>query len=408
MVTLGRSAANVVDFQRNALTEMTSIVVRFGDCIRRPSDQNSATLKTTHPAPTFMRASGQEIRKRMKTFLHTIGLSALLGALCLQPGYAATDKLMLCVFDPLGERGDAFNYAKDYVLQMPRFGLMNRVQLRAYPNESILAEDFKAGQCDGAVMSTLRARSFNHYVGSLDAIGALPTRTDMNMALTALANKQLAAKMSEGDYEILGLIPMGNAYIMVNDRNINTLAKAAGKRIAVLDFDPSEAKLVQRIGAQPVSVDLTTLSGKFNNHQVDIILGPAVIFKPLELWKGMTDPNGTPIGALVRFPLIQITATMVVHKRKFNNPETNQKIREYVLSQIGTAYKYTDQAERDISAKYWMDVPANDQIGYNKLIREARIALTRDGTYDPDMMRLLKKVRCKSDPHNYECALNDE
>lgn len=347
----------------------------------------------------------------MEKFLLKTTLATLLGILSLHPAYAATDqagKLTLCVFDPLGERGDAFNYAKDYVLQMPRFGIMDRVHLKAYANEAILTEDFKAGQCDGAVMSTLRVRAFNHYVGSLDAIGALQTRADMNMALAALANKQQASKMSEGDYEVLGVIPMGTAYIMVNDRGINTLAKAAGKRIAVLDFDASQAKLVQRVGAQPVSVDLTTLSGKFNNHQVDIMVGPAVIFKPLELWKGMTDSDGTPTGAVVRFPLIQITATMLVHKHKFNNPQTNQKIREFVLSQIGSAYRYIDQAERDISAKYWMDVPTNDRVGYSKLIRDARIALTRDGTYDKDMMRLLKKVRCKNDPNNYECTLNDE
>ena len=348
----------------------------------------------------------------MEKFLQKIARAALLatlfGTLCLQPAHATTEKLTLCVFDPLGERGDIFNYAKDYVLQMPRFGLMNRVVLKAYANETILSEDFKAGQCDGAMMSNLRARAFNHFTGSLDAIGALPTRPDINMALSALASKAMAPKMSEGDYEILGLIPLGTAYIMVNDRSINTLAKAAGKKIAVLDFDQSQAKLVQRIGAQPVRVDLSTLSGKFYNHQVDIIAGPAVIFRPLELWKGMTDPDGTPTGAVVRFPLIQIHGAMVVHKRKFNNPATNQKIREYVLTQLGSAYRYIDQSERDISAKYWMDVPANDRVGYGKLMRDARIALTKDGTYDKDMMHLLKKVRCTNDPSNFECALNDE
>jgi len=214
--------------------------------------------------------------------------------------------------------------------------------------------------------------------------------------------------MSQGDYEVVGMIPLGAAYIMVNDRKINTLAKAAGKKIAVLDYDKSQAKLVQRVGAQPVSVDLTTISGKFNNHQVDIIAGPSVIFKPLELWKGMTDSSGAVKGAVIRFPLIQVTATMVVRKSKFTNEEANQKIREYVFSQIGTAYKYIDNAEKEIDAKYWMDVPDADKIGYSKLMRESRLDLTKDGTYNPDMMKLLKKVRCKTAPTNFECALNDE
>nr|WP_228254841.1 putative solute-binding protein [Aquirhabdus parva] len=337
-----------------------------------------------------------------------IAIAALFTAMSLQAVHAAGDKLTLCVYDPLGARGDAFGYAKDYVLQMPRFGLTNPIDLKAYTNEAIIAEDFKAGQCDGAIMSNLRAREFNKFTGSLDAIGAVPSKQDLNIALQVLSSKQLAPKMSQGDYEVVGMIPLGAAYIMVNDRKINTLAKAAGKKIAVLDYDKSQAKLVQRVGAQPVSVDLTTISGKFNNHQVDIIAGPSVIFKPLELWKGMTDSSGAVKGAVIRFPLIQVTATMVVRKSKFTNEEANQKIREYVFSQIGTAYKYIDNAEKEIDAKYWMDVPDADKIGYSKLMRESRLDLTKDGTYNPDMMKLLKKVRCKTAPTNFECALNDE
>jgi hypothetical protein len=336
-------------------------------------------------------------------------LAALLAVMSFHSAYATSGpKLTVCVFDPLGARGDAFGYAKDYVLQFPRFGLTNPVELKAYTNEAIIAEDFKAGQCDGAIMTNLRARQFNKYTGSLDAVGAVPSRAALNLALQALASKQLAPKMSEGDYEVVGIIPLGTAYIMVSDRKINTLAKAAGKKIAVLDYDKSQAKLVQKVGAQPVSVDLTTISGKFNNHQVDIIAGPAVIFKPFELAKGMTGPNGEVTGAVIRFPLIQITAAMVVRKSKFTNEDANQKIREYVNSQIGVAYKYIDNAEKEIDAKYWMDVPAADKAGYVKLMRASRMDLTKDGTYDPDMMHLLKKVRCKLDPSNYECAMNDE
>jgi hypothetical protein len=43
-----------------------------------------------------------------------------------------------------------------------------------------------------------------------------------------------------------------------------------------------------------------------------------------------------------------------------------------------------------------------------KMMREARIQLTKVGIYDPKMMNFLKKVRCKENPSNFECALNDE
>lgn len=321
---------------------------------------------------------------------------------------ASDDKLLLCIYDPLGTRGDAYGFAKDYVLQMPKFGITKPVELKVYTNEAVVAEDFKAGQCDAAAMSTLRARQFNNFTGSLDSIGAVPTYKHLSAVLQTLARPEMAKYMINLDYEVVGMIPLGAAYIMVNDRSINTLAKAAGKKIAVLDFDRSQAKLVQQIGAQPVSVDLATIAGAFNNKQVDIIAGPAVIFKPLELHRGMSDTNGNARGAVIRFPLLQVTATLVVNRKKFDNPAANQKIREYVASQLSTAYNYVNQSEKEIPEKYWMEVPASDKPGYQKLMRESRIMLTKDGTYDKTMMSLLKRVRCKLEPTNYECSLSDE
>ncbi|MEY2862677.1 MAG: hypothetical protein RLY58_384 [Pseudomonadota bacterium] len=320
----------------------------------------------------------------------------------------AADTLSLCIYDPLGTRGDAYGYAKDYVLKLPSLGLKKQVELKVYTNEAVVAEDFKAGACDGAAMSNLRARQFNSFTGSLDSLGAVPSYKHLNTALQTLARPEMAKYMVNGNYEVVGMIPLGAAYIMVNDRSINTLAKAAGKKIAVLDFDKSQMKMVQRIGAQPVSIDLSTMSGKFNNGQVDIMAGPAVLFKPLELYKGMTAKDGSAKGAVIRLPMLQVTATLVVNKKRFDDPAVNQKLREYVFSQIGTAYKYVEQSEKDIPAKYWMDVPEADKPGYVKLMREARIDMIKDGTYDKRMLSLLKKIRCKLDATNYECSLNDE
>jgi hypothetical protein len=195
---------------------------------------------------------------------------------------------------------------------------------------------------------------------------------------------------------------LGSAFLLVNDRSINTLAKAAGKKIAVLDYDKAQAKLVQKVGAQPVSADVTTFGGKFNNGQVDIIGAPAIAFKPLELHKGL----GTK-GAIVRFPIAQITGNVIVRKSKF--PEGyGQKSRDWVATQVPRAMGIIKKTEAEIPAKFWMDIPANDKIGYVKLMRESRIDLTKDGIYNKKMMSLLKKVRCQQDSSSFECALNDE
>jgi len=127
-----------------------------------------------------------------------------------------------------------------------------------------------------------------------------------------MANPKLAPDMVSQGYEIAGVTTLGSAYIMVNDRSINTLSKAAGKRFGVLDYDKAQAIVVQKVGAQPVSVDLLTIGGKFNNGQIDIIGLPALAFKPLELYKGLGNK-----GAVIRFPVVQVTGDIVIRPDKF-------------------------------------------------------------------------------------------
>ncbi|WP_416202358.1 putative solute-binding protein [Acinetobacter sp. ANC 4470] len=309
---------------------------------------------------------------------------------------AGQAKQTVCVFDPIGKAGDAFALAKDYAIEAKKWGA--DIELRAYVDERIAADDLKVGKCD----SGLRGRQFNKYTGSLDAIGAL---TDMKTAITAyqlLSRPQAASTMINGNYEIAGLGTIGPAYLFVTDKNINTLAKAAGKKIGVFKYDEAQPKLVQYIGAQAVSVDVTNAGAKFNNHELDIIPAPIVAFKPLELYKGLGEK-----GAIIKFPLTQISANFIIRKDKF--PEGfGQKSRTWVSSQLSRTFAIVNRYEKDVPSKYWMIIPAQEQLTYMKMMREARIQLTKAGVYDPKMMNLLKKVRCKQNPSNFECALNDE
>jgi hypothetical protein len=257
-------------------------------------------------------------------------------------------------------------------------------------------------------MSNIRARQFNSFVGSMDALGAILSYRQLSEAISVLSNPEFSTLMLNKDYEAVGIVPLGAAYIMVNDRSINTLAKAAGKRVAVFDFDKSQAKLVQRVGAQPVSVDFTSVAGKFNNHQVDIMAGPALLFRPFELYHGM-DVAGSeqPKGAIIRFPLMQVTGVLLMHRGKFPDG-LGEVVREESALNLQPAYDFINETETDIPIKYWMDVPDADKPGYLKMMREARIAMMQEGYYDKTMMHVLKQVRCKFDPGNYECAMKDE
>ena len=55
-----------------------------------------------------------------------------------------------------------------------------------------------------------------------------------------------------------------------------------------------------------------------------------------------------------------------------------------------------------------MEMREADKPGYMKIMREARIQMTKEGYYDPAMMRILKKIRCSQNPSHYECSITDE
>ena len=306
----------------------------------------------------------------------------------------------MCVFDLLGAAGDSYALVKDYALASKGWG--GDLQLKAYTDERVAAEDFKAGKCDAVSLTGMRGRQFNSFTGSIDAIGAIPSAKVAQSVMQLMASPKLASNMVSGNYEVGGVVPLGAAYLFVNDRSLNTIAKAAGKKVAVLDYDKAQAKMVQQIGAQPVSSDITNFGSKFNNGQVDIIGAPAMAFKPLELHKGLGSK-----GAIVRFPVLQVTGNVIIRKDKFP-AGYGQKSRSWVAAQLPRMNSLLAKQEAAIPAKYWMDIPANDKVGYVKLMRESRVALTKEGLYNKGMMSLLKRARCQAEPASFECALKDE
>lgn len=327
-----------------------------------------------------------------KTLLLSAGLMTAVSA--------AQAKQVMCVFDLVGKNGDVFALMKDYQLAAKQWGA--DIELRVGQNEGVIAEDFKAGKCDAVSITGMRGRQFNNFTGSLDAIGAIPDLKLAVQVMQGLANPTFAKHMVKGQYEVVGVVPVGDAYLMVRDRAINTVAKAAGKKIAVLDYDQAQKIMVQQIGAQAVSSDVTNFGSKFNNGQVDIIGAPAAVFRPLELHKGLGSK-----GAIVNYPILQVTGNVIIRKDKFP-AGYGQKSRNWIKTQLPRANQILGKMKADIPAKYWMNVPEADKPGYQKLMRESRIALTKQGVYNKQMMKLLWQFRCKSNPKNFECSMQDE
>lgn len=302
----------------------------------------------------------------------------------------------VCVFDPVGAYGPLSNAAKDVRLETLKWGY--DLDLQTYTSEKIAAEDFKAGRCEAAIISGLRARLFNRFSGTVDSIGGLVAEEHHRLMAEVFASPKISPKMRTGEFEALGVIPIGPAYIFTNDRTINSLTKAAGKRVAVLDYDPVQARMVAQIGASPVGVDITNVGGKFNNGVVDIIAAPLVAFDALELWKGL-EPNGGIIDYPLAWPSIQV----LVRTKDFP-PEIGIAARWTVHANFDLILQLIKKFEGDSAKKYFVQIPDEDKPKYEEMMRQARISLRDEGYYDGEMLAIQRKIRCRVAPGRAECT----
>jgi len=312
------------------------------------------------------------------------------------PVQAESIKRKVCVFDIVGNVGPVMGAMKDWQAAALAWDL--EVELIPHTNEAIAAEDLKAGVCDAALITGIRGRNFNKYSGTIDSIGAIPSMEHMEVVLKVLAHPQTADKLSQGSYQIMGLAPAGAAYVFVNDREINSLAKAAGKRVAVLEYDETQAILVSQVGATPVGSDITNFSTKFNNGVVDVLAAPLVAYEVLELYKGMS-----PDGGIIDYPLAQITMQLIGRKDKFPN-EVAQLVREEFFNSYHLIKERLDQEAAKVPDRWWIEIPDADKREYETMMQEARLTLREKGYYDGDMLTLQRKIRCKLNPSKGECA----
>lgn len=316
----------------------------------------------------------------------------------LEPGETIQKKV--CIWDIAGRAGPIFQAAQDQRTRVLQYGI--DIELVPYTNEGVMVEALKSERCDAALMTGLRARLFNKFTGTIDSIGGMPSIEHMRVLLKVLADPRMADKMVSGQYEILGIAPGGAAYVFVNDRAINTLANAAGKKVAVLDYDETQAEMVAQVGATPVRTDLVSAPNKFNNGVVDVIAAPLVAYEVLELYKGMS-----PDGGIIDYPLAQITMQLVGRDERFPD-RVAQIVREEFYGGfdeiVGQLHSYASK----VPDHWWIEIPPADKQEYETMMQEARIQLRTDGYYSGDMLKLQRKIRCKFDSSRPECTQNVE
>jgi hypothetical protein len=335
--------------------------------------------------------------------------SLLLWAITCPAAHAAS----LCVFDPVGTAGDIYNLSRDYVVAMQRHDV--NFELKAYVDEPRAVEDFRRGQCDALFATAFRVREFNPLAASTDTLGVTTVlrngRIDMASSyevmrrvvqVFAAQSSKVTKLMANGPYEVAGIFPLGAAYPVVHQRSMNTMEAMRGKRIAALGHDAAQAFFIRRIGAVPVTSDVNNLAKRFASGEVDVIAIPAVGYKPLGIDQAMGGKGG-----LLRMPLMIVTFQLVVHRDRFS-ADFPQVSRDFWLTQFDRGLQVVRKAEADIPLVTWIDLSPEEAARTTLKLREARIDIAKQGIYNKQGLKILKRIRCKINPADAQCSTRSE
>ncbi|RSC22552.1 RND transporter [Acinetobacter sp. FDAARGOS_515] len=332
------------------------------------------------------------------------GLS-ILGATVLS-GWMTTAhaQINVCAFDLLGKAGDSYKMLEEWALAAKAWNA--DINLIPRQDEAQAEKDFREGKCDAVYITSMRARPYNKFAGSVDALGAVPNNSIAQKAISFVLDKRNNHRLTttiDGDkYEVAGIVQIGQAYLFVRDRNINNLERVKGKKIAILHYDEAQKIMSQRVGAVPVASDISNFVARFNSGQVDIVPAPAYAYKPLEIQKGLGNN-----GAMINFPVANITADLIIRQNKFPT-NFGQQSRHWFLNQLPKNFAMVRRLEAGIPEKYKINLSNEEKVKYQKLLRDGRIDLAKQGIYDPNMMTVLKRARCTVERTNFECSLGGE
>ena len=313
-------------------------------------------------------------------------------------------KQQVCVFDLLGKAGESYKFLEEWALVSKKWGA--QVQLISFQDEDLADKAFQNDKCDAVYMTSMRARTYNKFAGSIDALGGVPSnkiaQNAVEYVLDPRNTKRMTTTLQGENYEVAGIGLIGSAYIFVKDRSLNTIEKAQGKKFAILHYDRAQRVMVERVGAVPVMSDISNFIKKFNTGEVDVVAAPAYAYKPLEIEKGLGSK-----GAMLNFPVVNVTADLIVRPERFP-AQFGEQSRQWFLQKIPQSFAMVQRLEAAIPSKIKMQLSKEDKEKYQRLLREGRIDLTKQGVYDPGMMRVLKKARCTVERTNFECSLGGE
>jgi len=306
------------------------------------------------------------------------------------------DVVKFCVWDPVGGNGPFISFLKQTKLKALGWGI--DLQLDAYTDEKVAANDFRSGVCDAVFLTNILAKDFVPFSAAFGAPGAISSLDELK-TLSATLNNPKARKFVVNDkYEVSGLFPIGEIYTFIRDKSNVSISAISGKKVSILNGDVASSRFAEIVGASKVHTSLATWGGQFNNGNVDVMFAPALAYNTFELYKGLGEKGG-----IIDYNILYAVMQMVVNHEKVPDG-FGSHMRKHALSRFYELENTVKIAHSEIPQKYWVKLTPDQKNEFNNLSKDIRLSLRDEGDYDSKAISILWKIRCKFNPSATECA----
>ncbi|AZB91548.1 RND transporter [Acinetobacter pittii] len=303
-----------------------------------------------------------------------------------------------CAYDPIGSQGDITRRLNDIRLYAQQYQVKFKVV--TYQKEQQAIQAFDDGKCSGLAASNFNTYRYNQFMGSTAGIGLIPNNRTTKSFLQLLNHPTIEKRLISKNYEAIGMIPIGTAYMVLKNKNLSRVAQLRNQRIGVLPNNPPQQALVRSVGAQPVYVDLSNAIAQFKQNKIDIIAAPVYGLLPYNLQKEFG-----PDTQVINFPLAYFGVNLIIKPQAYP-ANFGRKIRGWFVQNSQLLTNRATQWENHLPAYYWVDVSFYEKQSYDVMVAKIRNQYVLSGYYDAYFVQLMKRLRCMDDPRYFECPIH--
>ena len=300
-----------------------------------------------------------------------------------------------CIWDPIGKAGPIATAAKDQVLRSLHYGM--QLTIDVFQNEQEMVETFVSKKaCDAILVRGATAQRFNRFLATTEAPGALPDRQHLQLLAQVLAKPEIAEHMTNAQYTALGLVTIGYSRLYADSAEKASLNSLDGKSVSVADTDTGFVRLVDTLRGRTRTADMPATVQTFTNELTEFMIAPDISY--LAMANGRTGEETRGLA----MPLGQSTLQLIGHSDRFP-PGLAQILREDFLFKFNSYARMLDKELGNIPTSFWINPSSADMATLNENAQKIRLTLRNEGYYDPVMLRLARKIRCRFSPDESEC-----